>query len=207
MTAFVVVDLQNDFFPGGALGVKNGDQILPVINKLLKQPFDLIIGTKDWHPQNHGSFAETHGKKVGEVIDLNGLQQILWPTHCVQGTRGAEFSDQWDHDKVERVFYKGTDPDIDSYSAFYDNGHRKSTGLHEYLQSKAIKEIYIAGLASDYCVKYSVLDALKLGYSVYVVIDGCKPVNLAADDEEKAMQEMLQAGANLIHSHELNQSG
>lgn len=204
MTALIVVDLQNDFLPGGALGVPEGDRIFPAINKLLNHPFNVILATKDWHPQNHGSFAASHGKNVGEVIDLFGLKQILWPIHCVQGTKGAEFSDKWNHDKVEQVFYKGTDKDVDSYSTFFDNGHRKSTGLHDFLQKKHIKDVYITGLTTEYCVKYSVLDALQLGYNVYVIIDGCRPINIKPKDEEKAIQEMLQAGANIIYSNELD---
>lgn len=206
MTALLLVDIQNDFLPKGALGVNGGDQILPVVNNLLKKKalFKVVVATKDWHPPDHGSFAESFGKNPGEVIDLNGLPQILWPTHCVAGTKGAEFSDHWDHNKVDRVFHKGTDKTIDSYSAFFDNGHRKSTGLHEFLQSKGITDIYIAGLTTDYCVKYSVLDALKLGYHIFIVIDACKPVNLQPNDEEKALQEMLQHGANIIFSHEIS---
>lgn len=204
MTGLLIVDVQNDFLPGGALGVKNGDQILPVINQLLDQPFDVIVATGDWHPYRHGSFAETHGKDVGDVIDLNGLKQILWPRHCVQKTSGAEFSKDLNHQKVHKVFHKGTDENIDSYSAFFDNGHLKSTGLHEYLQTKGIKTLYIAGLTTEYCVKYSVLDALRLGYEVYVIIDACKPVNLRPKDEEQAWHEILGQGAHVISSVELN---
>lgn len=207
MTALILVDLQNDFLPGGALGVKNGDTILPVINKLLTHRFDVIVGTKDWHPSDHVSFAASHGKKEKEVIDVNGRQQILWPSHCVQGTKGAEYSDKWNHSKVKKEFHKGTDKNVDSYTVFFDDGRSKTTGLHEYLQSKGIKDIYIAGLTTEYCVKYSVLDAIKLGYNVYVVMDGCKPINVKPDDEEKAVQEMLQAGANMMYSNELETKG
>lgn len=203
MKGLLIVDVQNDFLPGGALGVKNGDQILPVINKLLDYPFDVIVATGDWHPYRHGSFAETHGKGVGEVIDLKGLKQILWPRHCVQKTSGAEFSTGWNHQKVHQIFHKGTDENIDSYSAFYDNGHLKSTGLHEYLQTKGIKTLYVAGLTTEYCVKYSVLDALSLGYKVYVIRDACKPVNLHPHDEEQAWQEIIRQGASVISSLEL----
>lgn len=203
MTALLIVDVQNDFLPGGALGVKNGDLILPVINRLITLPFDEIVATQDWHPRDHGSFAETHQKKAGQVINLEGLQQILWPTHCLQGTKGAELSDKLDLRKIKKLIQKGTDKTIDSYSAFFDNGHRKSTGLHEYLQSRGVKEIYVVGLATDYCVKFSALDALELGYQVSIILDACKPVNLSPEDEEKALQEMLQAGANIAYSHEI----
>lgn len=200
MKALILVDLQNDFLPGGSLAVDKGDSILPVINKLLEIPFDLIIATKDWHPIDHGSFAKTHEKNVGETIELSGLKQILWPVHCVQNTKGAEFSDQWQSHKVDKVFFKGTDKEIDSYSAFFDNGHKKSTGLYEYLQSKGVDELYIAGLTTDYCVKYTVLDALKLGFKIFVIVDACKPVNLKPQDEEASLLQMLQEGAHLIYS-------
>jgi nicotinamidase/pyrazinamidase len=204
MTALLLVDLQNDFLPGGALGVKDGDSILPVINKLLKHPFDLIIGSKDWHPADHVSFADSHGKKINDVIEVNGRRQALWPKHCVQGTHGAEYSDRWDHSKIKKEFHKGTQKNLDSYTAFFDDGVSRSTGLQEYLQSKGIKDLYIAGLTTEYCVKATALDALKLGYNVYVVLDGCKPINVQPDDEEQAVKEMLQAGASLIYSNELS---
>lgn len=200
MKALLIVDVQNDFLPGGSLPIKEGSSILPVINSLLEKKFDLIIASKDWHPPNHGSFAATHRRKVGEEIDLNGLKQDLWPVHCVQGTTGSEFSIEWKSEKVEKVFFKGIDKDIDSYSTFFDNGHRKSTGLYEYLKDKGITEIYIAGLATDFCVKYSVLDALKLNFKVFVVIDACRGVNLHPDDERRALDEMQQAGAHLLTS-------
>ena len=138
------------------------------------------------------------------MIEVNGRPQILWPVHCVQGTKGAEYSDQWDHRKIQKEFHKGTLKNADSYSVFFDDGLNKSTGLHEYLQNKVIKDIYFAGLTTEYCVKYSVMDALKLGYNAYVVLDACKPINVKPDDEEKAVQEMLQAGAQIIYSKELS---
>jgi nicotinamidase/pyrazinamidase len=203
MKALVLVDLQNDFMPGGALPVKEGDQIIPIITQLLKIKFDHIIASKDWHPKDHGSFAFTHRKEPGEIIDLFGLEQILWPTHCVQGTHGAEFYPGWDKSKVEKIFYKGTDKNIDSYSTFFDNGHRKSTGLDDYLRQNKVKDVYLAGLATDYCVKYSVLDALKLGFNVYVIKDACKAINLHDDDEAQAFHEMEKSGARLILSKEI----
>jgi nicotinamidase/pyrazinamidase len=204
MKALLLVDLQNDFLPGGALGVEGSDKILPVVNELLSHSFDVVVATQDWHPADHGCFAETQGKKVGDIVRLAGLEQILWPMHCVQGTKGAELSADWDHQKVNKIFYKGTDANVDSYSAFYDNAHRKSTGLHEFLQSKGVKELYIGGLTTDYCVKYSVLDALKLKYVTYVILDACKAVNLQLHDEERALQEMLQNGAYFIRSNEIH---
>lgn len=200
MTALVLVDIQNDFMPGGSLPVKDGNEILPVVNALIKMPFDLIIATKDWHPVDHGSFAETHQKKPGERIDLEGLDQILWPVHCVQSTQGAEFAPGWDSSAVQRVFYKGTDKTIDSYSTFFDNGHRRNTGLDGFLKSKGIHTLYIAGLATDYCVKYSVLHAKELHYEVVVVKDGCKGINLQPYDVQNALDEMQAVGAQVVAS-------
>jgi nicotinamidase/pyrazinamidase len=204
MKALIIVDLQNDFLPGGALAVSHGDEVIPVINELLKKKFDTVVATKDWHPPDHGSFADMHGKEPGEKIDLYGLEQILWPTHCVQETEGAQFAPGWDHGKVEKVFYKGTDKKIDSYSTFFDNGHRKSTGLEDYLRKEKVDEIYIAGLATDYCVKYSVLDACRLGFKTYVVVDGCRGVNLEPYDSNNALEEMRRIGAKLIYSKDLH---
>ena len=203
MKALILVDLQNDFLPGGSLAVVGGDSILSVVNKLLEMPFDLVVATKDWHPIDHGSFAKTHKKNVGETIELSGLKQILWPVHCVQHTQGAEFSSQWHYHKVNKIFFKGTEKEIDSYSAFFDNGHKKSTGLYEYLQGKGVDELYIAGLTTDYCIKYTVLDALKLGFKIYVIVDACKAVNLRPQDEEASLLQMLQEGANLMHSKDI----
>lgn len=204
MKALILVDLQNDFFPGGALAVNQAFEILPVINQLLHAKFDLIVATKDWHPRDHGSFAPNYGKKPGERIVLAGLEQILWPIHCVQGTHGSEFVQGWDVSKVDKVVYKGTDKDVDSYSTFFDNGHRKSTGLYDYLRSKQITDLYLAGLATDYCVKYSMLDAAKLGFdNIYVIADACRGVNLQPEDSELALKQMQEVGARIIQSKDI----
>lgn len=203
MTALILVDLQNDFMPGGSLEVKEGDAILPTIRKLLEMPFDKIVATRDWHPRHHGSFAHVHQKSVGSVVDLAGIPQILWPAHCVQGSRGAQFHPGWDSSKIDEIFLKGVDPNVDSYSTFYDNGHRRKTGLEEYLKEHQIRTVYIAGLATDYCVKYSVLDACKLHLNTYVVVEGCRGVNLSPQDSENALLEMQQAGAKLVHLEEI----
>lgn len=203
MTALLFVDIQNDFMPGGALAVKNGDQILPVVNKLLELPFDKIIATRDWHPEGHGSFASTHQLPEGSLIELDGIPQILWPKHCVQNTWGAEFHKGWDSKQVDAVFEKGVDPIIDSYSTFFDNEKRRSTGLEDYLRKNQIHTLYIAGLATDYCVKFSVLDACHLNFNVYVVVDGCRGIDLLAQDSENAFREMEQAGAHLITSDKI----
>ena len=187
MRALVVVDIQNDFCPGGALEVPEGDQVVPVANEMMKK-FNLVVATQDWHPANHGSFAANHPwRRPGDVIQLNGQEQILWPMHCVQGSFGAEFVPGLDTSHFRKVFVKGTDPEIDSYSGFFDNGHKKATGLGGYLQEQGVKEVYIQGLALDYCVKYSVLDALQLGFKTHVVIDGCRGVNLEEGDSDKAV--------------------
>lgn len=203
MKALLLVDIQNDFLPGGALAVNGGNEIIPVVKRLLKLNFDMVIATKDWHPSNHGSFAINHNKQPGERVILDGLEQILWPVHCVQGSKGAEFSEGWAKDKIEKIFYKGTDKNIDSYSTFFDNGHRKATGLAEFLHEKRITDIYIAGLATDYCVKYSAIDATKLGFNVFVVGDACRGVNLRPDDTKNALEEMQRAGIKIIQSNDL----
>jgi nicotinamidase/pyrazinamidase len=198
MKALILVDIQNDFIKDGALAVPEGETIIPLVNDLQKG-FDLIIATQDWHPRSHGSFADNHeGTNPGQVIDLNGLPQVLWPVHCVQDSSGAEFAPGLDMDKVDKVFVKGTDVGIDSYSGFYDNGHRKSTGLADYLKDKGVKEVYVVGLAADYCVKFTVLDALKEGFKTYLYTNATKGVNLQPDDTDKAFQEMEAAGAKLI---------
>jgi len=203
MQTLLLVDLQNDFFPGGALGVKEGDHIIPLVNEMMQYPFDLIVATKDWHPASHGSFSTTHHKTPGEHVKLGGIDQILWPPHCIQGTWGAEYAPGWDTTHIDHVVYKGTDPSIDSYSAFFDNRHYKDTGLDAYLKSKGAKNLYIAGLATDYCVRYTVLDAIQLGYTPYVIVEACKAVNLKPTDEQDSLEQMQIAGAHLIHFHDL----
>jgi len=203
MKALILVDIQNDFVPGGALAVREGNTIIPIVNELM-EGFELIVATQDWHPSNHGSFASNHqGKVPGDMIELNGLPQILWPTHCVQGSEGAEFVASLDMSKVARVFHKGTDVGIDSYSGFFDNGHRKATGLGAYLQEKGVTAVYVVGLATDYCVKFTALDAKGLGFTVYLIEDACRGVNLQDGDVEHAIEEMRNAGVLIIRSIEL----
>lgn len=202
----IVVDLQNDFLPGGALAVSHGDEIIPIINQLLKLPFDAKVASKDWHPKGHASFASTHQKQVGEHTNIKSKDQILWPDHCIQNSFGAEFAKGLDSSKFESIFYKGTCRDADSYSVFFDDRQMKSTGLIEYLKRKNIEEIFFAGLATDYCVKYSALDALKLGFKTHVITDGCKAVNLNEADESLALEELKKAGAILENSQTVIQS-
>ena len=203
MNALIIVDLQNDFLPGGALAVPHGDEVIPLADELQRR-FDLVVATKDWHPADHGSFAENHlGKKPGDRIILDGIEQILWPVHCVQNTHGAEFAPSFDTSRIVHVFHKGTERNIDSYSTFFDNAHRKSTGLSEYLQEQKVTDVYLLGLATDYCVKYSALDAVTLGFKTHVVIDGCRGVELNAGDTQAAIDEMREAGVEIVTSADL----
>jgi nicotinamidase/pyrazinamidase len=199
MNALILVDIQNDFVPGGALAVAEGDAVVPVANALARSgDFDLVVATQDWHPAGHESFAAAHeGREPGQVIDLHGLEQVLWPVHCVQGTPGAEFVDALDTDAIDAVFQKGTDPTIDSYSGFYDNGRRKATGLGEWLRERGVTAVTVCGLATDYCVKFTALDALSEGFATTVVTEGCRGVNLSPGDAERALGELEEAGAVL----------
>lgn len=205
MRALILVDIQNDFLPGGSLPVEEGDKILPIINELQKH-FDIIVATKDWHPLVHTSFAKVHGKKPGEIIVLHGRRQELWPEHCVQESEGAEFPQSLETKKIRKIFYKGVDENIDSYSTFFDNAHLRSTGLADYLKALDVDEIYIAGLATDYCVKYSVLDARALGFKTVVVIDACRGIDLTPGDIQKSIEEMRKAGAKILTSEELKKT-
>jgi len=202
MRALLIVDIQNDFLPGGSLGVPHGEEIIPLLNEL-QQKFSCIVATKDWHPPHHISFASSHGKKVGEVIEVNGRRQELWPDHCIQGTRGAEFASLLQTEKIEKVIFKGIHPHIDSYSTFFDNAHLRSTGLEEYLRQRGVNAIYIAGLATEYCIKYSVLDAQQLGFNIHVVIDACRGIEIHRGDIERALQEMRDVGAELVNSSQV----
>jgi nicotinamidase/pyrazinamidase len=202
MNALILVDIQNDFVPGGALPVSEGGRIIPIVNRIQSQ-FDLVVATQDWHPANHGSFATNHpGKKAGDLIDLDGLPQILWPVHCVQNSVGAAFVPAFEVNQVTEVFQKGTDPIIDSYSIFFDNGHRKATGLGDFLKSRNVTDVFVAGLATDYCVKFTALDALGLGFKTHLVAEACRGVNLQPDDVTNAIREMEKAGVTLVKSVE-----
>jgi nicotinamidase/pyrazinamidase len=203
MNALLVVDIQNDFLPGGALAVPDGDKVIPIANRLVER-FDLVLATQDWHPANHGSFAANHpNRSPGEIVDLNGTIQVLWPVHCVQGSPGASFSPQLRMDRFAKVFRKGIDPGIDSYSSFFDNARKRATGLSDYLQERNVNELFICGLATDYCVKYSVLDSTSLGIRTSVILDACRGVNLKPDDSASAIAEMRKAGAFILNSAEL----
>jgi nicotinamidase/pyrazinamidase len=198
MKALLLIDIQNDFLPGGALAVPGGDEILPVINQL--QPhFDLVVATQDWHPADHKSFAANHtGKNPFEVIDLQGLEQVLWPRHCVQGTPGAAFSPALELNRAEAIFRKGMNPEIDSYSGFYDNGHLKTTGLADYLRSKKVTQVFVAGLAGDYCVYFTAKDALLEGFKTFLIEDACRPIS--QEGFEKAKADVKHQGGKIIQS-------
>ncbi len=200
-TALLLVDLQNDFCHGGSLAVPDGDAVITLANKL-QAHFDLVLATKDWHPADHISFASNHpGKKIGDVITANGIKQILWPDHCVQNSKGSEFHPMLDTSKIKRIFHKGTDPFIDSYSAFFDNKHLRTTGLADFLNQEGVTDLYILGLATDYCVKYSCLDATQFNFAVHIIEDGCRGVELRPGDVANAMQEILEAGVKVTNSN------
>jgi nicotinamidase/pyrazinamidase len=194
MNALILVDIQNDFLPGGALAVPGGDEVIAVANSLMRQ-FDIIVVTQDWHPTDHGSFAANHpGREVFENIDLHGLPQTLWPVHCVENTHGAEFADSLEISRIEKVFRKGTRSEIDSYSGFHDNGRRHSTGMAEWLRERGVTHVTICGLATDYCVKFTALDAIDEGFDVTLAVHACRGVNLQPGDVERAIDEMRQRG-------------
>jgi len=200
MRALILVDLQYDFCPGGALAVPTGDETIAIANRVMPH-FSTVVVTQDWHPADHKSFAVNNpGTKPGDLIDLDGMQQVMWPVHCVQDTLGAEIHGGLDRAKVADLFKKGTDPDYDSYSGFFDNGHKKSTGLGDYLQQRWIKQVYVMGLATDYCVKFTALDAKNLGFDVFLIEDGCRAVELKPGDGERAIEEMRAAGINVVES-------
>lgn len=218
--ALLIIDVQNDFCPGGALAVADGDDVIPVANRLIDQFSQAglpIIATQDWHPEGHVSFASAHpGHAVGDVIELpvagaagadtgpNGttpaarIPQMLWPDHCVQGSKGAELHPDLDAARITHVVRKGCDIARDSYSAFFDNDHASATGLDTWLRGQGVGELVVCGLACDYCVKYSVLDALALGYAVSLPREGTRAVDATPGDGERALQEMAEAGARIL---------
>ncbi len=201
MKTLVLIDVQNDFLPGGALEVPGSDAIVPILNRLVPV-FDLVVAAQDWHPAGHGSFASSHpGRAPFERILLNGLDQTLWPDHCVQGSRGAEFSPELDTRRVEAIFRKGMDPGIDSYSAFFDNGRRKSTGLADFLRGRGARELWLCGLAGDICVHFSALDALHEGLDVNFIADAATPLDAA--NEAAHLAALRECGARIVSSTEL----
>lgn len=175
--ALLLIDVQNGFMPEGELPVIGGDDIVPVINKIIGK-YRLVVASQDWHPSSHLSFAANHkGKNIFDVIDLDGLEQVLWPVHCVAGSVGADFHPQLIQDQISAIFRKGMDPLVDSYSAFYDNGRRFNTGLASYLKFHQIKHLHIVGLAADYCVYYSIKDALDAGFGVSLITNATRAIS------------------------------
>jgi nicotinamidase/pyrazinamidase len=200
MRALILVDIQHDFLPAGALAVPRGAEVIAVANAV--QPrFELVVATQDWHPAGHASFASSHaGHRIGDLIDLDGLPQVLWPDHCVQGTRGAALAEALDTRRVEAIFRKGTTPRIDSYSGFFDNGRRKATGLGDYLRGRGASEVFVLGLATDYCVRWTALDAHSLGFATTLLEDGCRGVELKPGDIAAALDELRRDGVTISRS-------
>ncbi|MGB7978962.1 MAG: bifunctional nicotinamidase/pyrazinamidase [Chlamydiales bacterium] len=202
MKTLIITDVQRDFLPGGTLAIPGSDAIIPVINQILPK-FEHVFATLDWHPPHHVSFASIHNKKAGEVIQVGDRVQILWPVHCVQNTHGASMAPGLHKDQIEAVFHKGTDPKVDSYSTFFDNARKRSTGLANHLRKQGLNDLYFVGLATDYCILYSVLDSLELGFRTWVVRDACRAINLKVGDEERAFKAMQIKGAQVILSSEI----
>lgn len=198
--ALLLVDIQNDFCAGGALAVAGGDSTVDVANALIDwyaARGEPVLASQDWHPAGHGSFASQHNVEPFSRGVLDGLPQTFWPDHCVQGSEGAALHPLLRQKAITQVFHKGENPQIDSYSAFFDNGHRQQTALDSWLREHQVNELIILGLATDYCVRFTVLDALELGYQVNVITDGCRGVNLQPQDSAQAFMQMAASGATL----------
>jgi nicotinamidase/pyrazinamidase len=193
-SALLIVDVQNDFCPGGALGVPDGDAVIGPINRLARR-FKRVVATQDWHPADHISFASNwKGKRPGDLVDSGGLEQTLWPEHCLQGSGGAAFHPGLALEPVGLILRKGCHRDLDSYSALFENDRKTPTGLDGYLRSLGVRRLYLAGLATDYCVYYSALDALSLGYEVVLLEDSVRGVDLPAGRVRAVLSEMKDSG-------------
>lgn len=197
--AFLIIDVQNDFCPGGALAVADGDAVVPVINRL-QERFETVVLTQDWHPANHRSFASNHpGAEPFSMTEMPYGPQVLWPEHCVQGTAGAALHSDLSTDKANLLIRKGFRAEIDSYSAFFENDHATVTGLAGYLRERGVDRLTMAGLATDFCVRFSAVDAAKLGFAVRVVEDACRAIDLDGS-LAAAMVEITEHGVEIIHS-------
>ncbi len=202
-SALIIIDVQNDFCTGGNLEVKNGEEVVNVINSI-SHLFGKTVATQDWHPTNHKSFASNNqGTKPLEMIELNGIMQMMWPDHCVQGTKGAEFHPDLNTNVIDLIIRKGTNPELDSYSAFLENDHKTKTGLSGYLKNLNINTLFFAGLATDYCVYFSAMDALDEGFKVFVIIDGCRGVDFPENNVARTVSLMKTAGIKFISSRDL----
>jgi len=203
MNALILVDLQNDFLDGGASPLPGANALIPIANQL-QSVFKLVVATQEWHPANHKSFAANHpGRHPGETILLKKQPQWLWPPHCIQNTRGAQFAPALKFTGVNKVFRQGTDAELDNYSAFFDQGHTRSTGLSDYLKEKRADQLYLMGLPTEHAVKFTALDALALGFKTFVIEDACRGWNRNSDDVAHAIDEMKKAGVGFLHSGEL----
>ncbi|TVR88745.1 MAG: bifunctional nicotinamidase/pyrazinamidase [Spirochaetaceae bacterium] len=200
--ALLIIDLQNDFCPGGSLAVSEGDMILPLINEIASR-FDIVVATKDWHPEGHVSFASRHGKAPFDNVDLGHGTQVLWPDHCIQGETGASLHPELDQRPLTMVLHKGVNRELDSYSAFLENDHTTPTGLEGYLHTHGISRVFICGLATDVCVKFSAMDAVHCGFETYVIEDACRGVNVPEGSVDSALHDMTEAGVRCIGSSEL----
>ena len=196
MKALVIIDVQNDFLINGSLEVPNGNDVIEPINDIIKN-YALVVATKDWHPLDHVSFASNHlGKKIGDIIKVNNIDQILWPEHCVQESRGSDFPTTLNFKAINKIIYKGTNSQIDSYSGFQDNSKIRSTGLSNYLKAKNVTLIDYVGLVTEYCVKFTVFDSIEEGFKTRVILKGIKGINLK--ESNKALKEMKSRGADFL---------
>lgn len=201
--ALLVVDVQNDFCPGGSLAVESGDEVVGIINRIMPG-FPRVIATQDWHPPDHVSFASSHpGRRPLDVVDAGGIEQVLWPDHCVRASAGAELHPRLDAGRIGLLLRKGMRRELDSYSAFFENDHRTDTGLRHLLAGMKVRELFVCGLATDYCVRASTLDAARLGYRVTLVADACRGVDFPNGNVERALADMRKAGVRVVDSSAL----
>ena len=196
MKALVIIDIQNDFLINGSLEVPSGNEVIEPINEIVKN-YALVVATKDWHPLGHVSFVSNYpGKKIGDVVKVNNIDQILWPEHCIQESRGSDFPTTLNFKAINKIIHKGTNVQIDSYSGFNDNGKIRSTGLSDYLKAKNVTLIDYVGLVTEYCVKFTVFDSIEEGFKTRVILKGIKGINL--EESSKALKEMKSRGVDLL---------
>ncbi len=202
-SVLLVIDVQNDFCPGGSLAVESGDEVVTVINRIMPG-FSRVVATQDWHPPDHVSFASSHpGRRPLDIVDADGIEQVLWPDHCLQGTRGAELHPRLETARIGLLLRKGMSRGLDSYSAFFENDRRTDTGLRHYLRGMKLREVFVCGLATDYCVRASALDARRLGLRVTLVSNACRGVDYPQGSVEEALAAMRKAGVRMTESTEL----